>query len=83
MMDHGMISKIEKSMIYAEERDRIEFQSLAVTIRGDNEAVHSVKYDDGSWKCDCEFFETRHVCSHTMTMERVLQDMVELGQTAD
>ena len=79
MMDHGMISKIEKSMIYSQERERIEFQTLSVTIRGDNDAVHSVNYNDGAWKCDCEFFEARSVCSHTMTMERVLQNMVELG----
>lgn len=82
MIDHGMISKIEKAMIYSQEPERIEFQSLAVTIRGDNDVVHSVAYNDGAWKCDCEFFEARHVCSHTMTMERVLQNMVELGDAA-
>ena len=78
-MDYGMIGKIEKSKIYAEERDRIEFESLRVTLRGDNDSVHKVAYDNGEWKCDCSFFGTRRVCSHTMAMERVLADMVEIG----
>ena len=78
-MDYGMIGKIEKSKIYAEERDRIEFESLRVTLRGDNDSVHKVSYDNGEWKCDCSFFSTRGVCSHTMALERVLRDMVEIG----
>lgn len=78
-MDYGMIGKIEKSKIYSEERDRIEFESLRVTLRGDNDSSHTVSYDNGEWKCDCSFFDTRGVCSHTMTMERLLVDMVEIG----
>jgi len=79
-MDYGMIGKIEKSRIYAEERDRIEFESLRVTLRGDNDSVHKVSYENGIWKCDCSFFSSRNVCSHTMAMERVLADMVEIGE---
>jgi hypothetical protein len=78
-MDYGMIGKIEKSKIYAEERERIQFESLTVTLRGDNDAVHQVSYHDGIWHCDCSFFSTRGVCSHTMALERVLADMVEIG----
>jgi len=78
-MDYGMIGKIEKSKIYAEERERIEFESLRVTLRGDNDSVHKVSYENGNWKCDCSFFSSRNVCSHTMAMERVLADMVEIG----
>ncbi|RMH01435.1 MAG: hypothetical protein D6706_01715 [Chloroflexi bacterium] len=79
-MDYGMISKIEKAKIYAEERDRIQFESLRVRIQGDNtEAPHLVSYDNGSWNCDCSFFASRGVCSHTMAMERILANMVEIG----
>lgn len=80
-MDYGMIGKIEKSKIYAEERERIEFESLRITLRGDNDSVHKVSYEYGIWDCDCAFFESRNVCSHTMAMERVLEDMVEIGIT--
>ena len=77
-MDYGMIGKIEKAKFYAEERDRIRFDSFKVAIQGDNHA-HVVGYDKGTWICDCSFFATRSVCSHTMAMERLLEDMVELG----
>jgi len=77
-----MIGKIEKAKMYAEERDRIQFESLRVSIRGDNDSVHYVEYDNGRWHCDCDFFQSRGVCSHTMAMERVLADMVEMGVPA-
>ena len=81
-MDYGMIGKIEKAKIYAEERaDRIKFESMQVRINGDNNA-HIVKYDGGRWQCDCDFFRTRNVCSHTMAMERILENMVLMGETA-
>ncbi len=78
-MDYGMIGKIEKSKFYAEERERIQFESLNVTLRGDNDTVHEVSYKEGIWNCDCSFFASRGVCSHTMALERVLKDMVEIG----
>lgn len=78
-MDYGMISKIEKAKIYAEERERIAFESLRVRVKGDNNAPHLVEYHLGSWACDCGFFGSRGVCSHTMAIERILSDMVELG----
>ena len=77
-MDYGMIGKIEKAKLYSEERERIRFDSFAVSINGDNDN-HYVTYNQGIWNCDCEFFASRSVCGHTMTMERVLADMVELG----
>lgn len=80
-MDYGMIGKIEKAKIYAEERaDRIQFETMRVRIDGDNHD-HIVTYDAGQWSCDCDFFQTRKVCSHTMAMERVLQNMVKRGET--
>jgi hypothetical protein len=80
-MDYGMISKIEKAKIYSEERDRIQFESLRVKIQGDNLQVpHVVEYHNGIWQCDCDFFASRHVCSHTMAIERILRDMVQLGE---
>jgi len=75
-MDYGMIGKIEKAKIYAEERDRIRFDSFEVSFQGENNN-HIVKYDQGTWNCDCSFFASRTVCSHTMAIERLLPDMVE------
>jgi hypothetical protein len=80
-MDYGMISKIEKAKIYSSERDRIQFESFRVRVEGDNNAPHLVEYHDGVWNCDCGFFGTRSVCSHTMAIERILADMVQIGGT--
>jgi hypothetical protein len=80
-MDYGMIGKIEKAKIYAEERDRIQFETFRVKIQGNN-STHIVTYNNGTWECDCAFFASRSVCGHSMAMERVLDNMVELGQIA-
>ena len=74
-MDYGMIGKIEKAKRYAEERDRICFERFRVTLKGEH-SKHGVEFDNGNWKCDCNFFLTRGVCSHTMAMERILEGML-------
>lgn len=74
-MDSAMIGKIQKAKQYAEEPERILFSEFKVTIAGDHNS-HAVSYNAGDWKCDCDFFLTRGVCSHTMTMERVLNGML-------
>ncbi len=76
-MDSSMISKIQKAKRYAEEPERVCFEHFAVTFRGDHDTYH-VSYDqqDG-WQCECHYFQTHGVCSHTMTMERLLGPMVE------
>ena len=78
-MDYGMIGKIEKAKMYAEEHDRFSFDNFAVSVRGDNDATHHVQYEQGNWDCDCDFFNTRGRCGHTMAVERLLDGMVQLG----
>ncbi len=77
-MDSGMIGKIQKSKQYAKERDRIKINSLSVTFQGKNNA-HQVSYQDGQWQCDCDFFQTRGRCSHTMALERILIQEADLA----
>jgi hypothetical protein len=74
-MDYGMIGKIEKAKRYAEERDRICIQDFRATFDGENNP-HTVEFNDGFWTCDCNFFVTRGVCSHTMALERILDGML-------
>lgn len=78
-MDSSMISKIEKAMRYADEPDRINFQEFKLVFSGDH-SPHLVTYREGQWTCDCEFFGARGVCSHVMTMERVLRGMVQTAE---
>ena len=76
-MDSGMIGKIQKSKRYASEPERIKINSLSVTFQGQNNP-HQVTFQDGNWKCDCEFFQTRERCSHTMALERILVQDADL-----
>ncbi len=77
-MDYGMIGKIEKAKFYAQEPERINFDSFAVRLEGDSGQEHQITYRSGDWGCDCSFFRTRGYCSHTMAMERVLGEMIAL-----
>jgi carotenoid cleavage dioxygenase-like enzyme len=78
-MDSGMIGKIDKAKRYAEERERISFNSFEVTFRGDNN-THTIQYQEGKWNCTCSFFQTRGVCGHTMAMEIILEGMLPSGE---
>jgi hypothetical protein len=74
-MDSGMIGKIHKAKQYAQERDRIEFTQFSVVFRGENNN-HEITFDNGRWSCECSFFASHDVCSHTMALERILSGMV-------
>jgi len=80
-MDYGMIGKIEKAKHYAEERERIIFDNFHVTFDGENNR-HTVEFIDGVWRCDCDFFLTRGLCSHTMALERILEGMLSIAMEA-
>lgn len=81
-MDSGLLRKIEKAKRYAEERDRIRIEKLQVTLDGANNP-HVVNFENGSWHCDCDFFQTRKRCSHTMALEIILEGMIpEVAPTA-
>ena len=80
-MDYGMISKIKKAKRYAEERERIHFEALTVTFNGDNNP-HTVHFQQGSWHCDCDFFQTRGQCSHSMALEIILEGMLPVPEAS-
>lgn len=75
-MDSAMIAKISKAREYAAEPQRINFQKFEVNFHGKHQ-VYPITYDHGTWHCECDFFAQRGVCSHTMTLERVLGVMLE------
>jgi hypothetical protein len=78
-MDYGMIGKIEKAKRYADEREeRVRFVSFSVTIQGEHSA-HTVTHRQGQWDCDCSFFKSRGVCSHTMALEKILDGMIPVS----
>ncbi len=74
-MQSSLISKIEKARIYAQERDRVTMSQLSCEVRGDN-STHTVSLTDGAWHCDCTFFADYATCSHSMTLQRILHEML-------
>lgn len=80
-MDYGLIGKLEKAKRYAQERERFRFHQFQVTFRGNNND-HQVSFDNGAFKCDCEFFITHQRCSHTMALEHLLEKMLPEAQPA-
>lgn len=76
-MDYGLIGKLEKAKRYAEDRTRFRFQKFELTFHGDNND-HKVSYKNNGFQCDCEFFLTHKRCAHTMALEELLMDMIEV-----
>jgi len=74
-MDSSMIGKIDKARRYAEEKERVSITSLKATFQG-NHNTYEVAYDAGEWHCRCNFFTTRGTCSHTMALQRILDEML-------
>ena len=74
-MQSSLISKIEKARIYAEQPDRFRVQTLRIEVRGDS-TIHTTEFGPDGWSCDCYFFQDAHTCSHTMALERMLDQML-------
>ncbi len=75
-MDSAMIGKIKKAKEYAEQPELMQFINFEIDFQGGN-SNHLVSFDQGKWHCNCSFFRTHDVCSHTMALERVLSDMLQ------
>ena len=80
-MDSGMIGKIEKAKRYAQERKRFHFENFSVSIDGENNS-HHVDFKNNQWSCDCDYFRTHGLCTHTMALEEVLKDMIPVSVNA-
>ena len=70
-----MIGKIQKSKHYAEEKHRFQFQQFELTFDGDNNP-HKIKFENGAFHCDCEFFLSHQHCAHTMALETIFKGML-------
>ena len=81
-MHSTLIGKVEKANRYARELDRISFEQLAVTFKGDND-THTVRLDGGAWQCTCHFFESWGSCVHVLALQKILGVMLpEPAQTS-
>jgi hypothetical protein len=80
-MNSSTISKIEKARRYADEPERVRFNSFAVTFQGDND-THTVTMDGETFTCNCHYFESHGMgtCAHVMAMQRLLAPMLSEEQ---
>jgi len=74
-MHSSVIGKIEKANRYARELDRIKFERMSLTFRGDNDS-HRVRLDADGWACTCHTFGTSGDCAHTLALQKVLGSML-------
>ena len=75
-MDYSMIGKIQKAKEYAEEPERVTFNTLAVEFSGYNNSYTLSLGPDG-WHCTCPGFEKYAICPHIMTLERLFDSMLK------
>jgi hypothetical protein len=81
-MHSSLIGKIEKANRYAHETDRITFDGLSLTFRGDND-THRVTLEADHWQCNCHYFETWKTCVHLLAIQKILGPMLpESAQTS-
>ena len=76
-MNSSMIGKIEKAHRYAQEPERVRFQSLKATFHGGHDD-HNVELSDGHWRCSCHTFSS-HVlgtCAHVMAIQQMISPML-------
>ena len=74
-MHSSVIGKIEKANRYARETDRITFDRLSVTFRGDND-THHVAFDADRWQCNCHYFDSWKSCAHVLALQKILGQML-------
>ena len=74
-MQSSLIGKIEKAKRYAQEAERVTFSELSVKFQGDNDN-YITGYKDSKWHCSCHFFSSWGRCSHTMALQRILDNML-------
>lgn len=75
-MDYSMINKIQKAKEYAEEPDRVTFNTLEVEFAGNNDTYHVTLSSEG-WYCSCPGFEKYAICPHIMTLERLFEPLLK------
>ena len=74
-MYSSVIGKIEKAKRYAEEKSRVTFDSFVARFKGENDD-HRLEYVDGKLACSCAFFAGHSFCSHSIALQRILEEML-------
>lgn len=74
-MHSSVIGKVEKANRYVQEPERITFEHLGISFRGDNSS-YQVSLEPSGWNCTCHSFESLHGCAHILTIQKLLGVML-------
>ncbi|MBI2857224.1 MAG: SWIM zinc finger family protein [Chloroflexi bacterium] len=74
-MSSSLIGKVEKAKRYAQEKGRVTFSALAATFQGEHDN-YTLEFSKGKWRCSCRFFSQHGLCSHTMALQKILEEML-------
>lgn len=77
-MNSSFIGKVDKARKYAEEKERVSITRFKANFHG-NHGSYEVTFDTGDWDCQCQFFGGHHACSHTMALQRILDEVLTRG----
>ena len=75
-MDSGIIGKVDKAKRYSNETERVNITNLQADFQGEHD-TYKVSYNSGDWDCECLFFSSRGLCSHTMALQRILNKVID------
>ncbi len=75
-MDYGMIGKIEKAKLYAQEPERVTFNALTAEFRGDN-STYIINLGPEGWDCTCPGYKSYGICPHIMALEKIYKPLLK------
>ena len=74
-MTSDAIGRVHKALQYSSEPGRVTIKTFSATFEG-NHRVHEVSYNQDQWSCNCPSYSSQNICSHTMALETILDQIL-------
>jgi nucleoside-triphosphatase len=65
-----LIKKIKKAQNYVNQKERFKIKENKAEMTSTH-AKRTLKYIDGLWNCDCDFFKKYSICSHSIALKEI------------
>lgn len=65
-----LIKKIKKAQNYIKEKERFQISENKAKMNSTH-AERNLIFSNGSWKCDCDFFRSYGICSHSIAINEI------------
>jgi nucleoside-triphosphatase len=67
----AIVRKIARARRYRQEPERFNVQQDKIVLQSEH-GVRTIRYVDGKWSCDCDFFKQWGTCSHIIASEGIM-----------